>query len=491
MEDDQLKKSQLNLVFGLLNKVISIVLGLIVPKIIILYMGSDTNGLISTITQVYGCVTILEAGVGFATTQALYQPVASNDKKKISGILSATNIYYKRIGAAYLGLILLLTFIFPYIGQSPLTTFETRLLVFLTGIGGVITFFFQGKFLLLLEAQGRSYIIHNVASLSSFAVHMAKIVLIINGFQIIAVQAVIVIIQLSVMFYYEYLRRKEYKWLILSFPPDYNAISKKNNVLFHRICWFVFSNTDIIFVSLFLSYTWASIYSVYSLIATTVYSLIGLIWTSTVFYWGQSYNCKKDSFRKENLIFQKIYYAVAFAGNSIMYLMTQPFIKVYMSGVTDVNYLDNKLLLAFTVVYVLQALRVPSISLTEIVGHFKETQKQAIIESVLNLAISLILVQSLGIYGILLGTIFAVLFRDIALVQYVSKNILSKSMWIIYKTWGFNIGLMIIAIYIGQLLMQDVDNWIKLLLMGIKMTCIVCVVFGIGNIRLLKQYWDS
>ena len=153
--------------------------------------------MISTITQVYGCVTILEAGVGFATTQALYQPVASNDKKKISGILSATNIYYKRIGAAYLGLILVLTFIFPYIGQSPLTTFETRLLVFLTGIGGVITFFFQGKFLLLLEAQGRSYIIHNVASLSSFAVHMAKIVLIINGFQIIAVQAVIVIIQLS------------------------------------------------------------------------------------------------------------------------------------------------------------------------------------------------------------------------------------------------------------------------------------------------------
>ena len=488
MTDKQRKRGIRNVLYGLLNKTLTIILGLLVPKIIILYMGSDINGLISTITQVYGCVTILEAGVGFATTQALYQPVAAEDKNQISRILSATNVYYKKIGTAYLGLILALTFFFPYIGNSPLSDMETRLLVFLTGVAGVITFFFQGKFLLLLEAQGRSYILHNVSSISSLAVHLAKIILIINGYQIIAVQTVIVIIQMSVMLYYEWLKRREYGWLDLSLTPNYIAISKKNNVLFHRICWFVFSNTDIIMISVFLNYTWASIYSIYSLIVTTVYSLIGLIWTSTVFYWGQSYNCGKELFQEENLEFQKLYYAIAFAGNSIMFLMTQPFIRVYISGVRDAEYLNTGLLILFTIVYILQALRIPSISLTEIAGHFKETQIQAIIESFLNLSLSLLFVKIMGIYGILLGTVIAIIYRNISLVEYVSKKIMPGSNKEIYKAWIKNSLLMSVSIVFGYMVKMEGVSWFILIENGVRITIIVCVIFGLGNLNLLKCY---
>lgn len=207
MIKEEQKKSRRNLLFGIANKILIIILGMLIPKVIVLYLGSDVNGMLSTINQIYGYVIILEAGIGFATTQALYQPIALHNTAKINGILSATNAYYKKIGFIYFCFILLLTFVFPFIGNSPLALGRTRLLVFLTGVSGVITFFFQGKFLLYLEAEGKSYISYNVASISTTITYLIKIVLIINGFDIVAVQFSVAIVQVSVMLYYAYLKK--------------------------------------------------------------------------------------------------------------------------------------------------------------------------------------------------------------------------------------------------------------------------------------------
>lgn len=484
---EEQKKSGKNLLFGGINKILIIVLGMLVPKIIILYLGSEVNGMLSTINQIYGYVTILEAGIGFATTQALYQPVAMGNRKRINGILSATGSYYKRIGFIYLVFILILTFAFPFVGNSSLPLKKTRVIVFLSGVPGVITFFCQGKFLLFLEAEGKSYISYNVTTVSTALTYFVKIALIVNGFDIVTVQFVVALIQISVMLYYMHLKRKRYFWLNYNQIPDYNAIDKKKDVFFHRICWFVFSNTDIILISIFLDYDMASVYAIYSLIASTVYSVIGLVWTSTVFYWGQKYNSNKGKFGKENIIFQKIYYAVVFCGNSILYLMTLPFIRLYMRGVSDTEYIDYKLLCLFVLVYTLQGLRIPSISLTEMAGHFRETKIQAIIESILNLSLSLILVQYFGVYGILIGTVVSVAYRDIALVRYVSDKIIPKVQQSVFLNWIWNGSLSFIVLFIGRSCIVNSQGWADFFVGGIKVFLIAFFAFLLGNIGLLKD----
>lgn len=481
-------KSKKNLMFGILNKVLIILLGMLVPKIIISYLGSGVNGMLSAINQVYGYVTILEAGIGFATTQALYCPIAGGDREKINGILSATNSYYRKIGFIYLGLILVLTCIFPYIGHSLLLPGETRLLVFFTGISGVITFFFQGKFLLYLEAEGKSYISYNVTSISTILTYLIKVLLIISGFKIVSVQLVVAIIQVSVMLYYANLKKKKYGWIDYNSKRDFKAIGKKNSVFFHRVCWFVFSNTDILFISVFLNYAVASVYTIYSLIFSTAYSVIGIVWNSTVFYWGQRYHLGTDDFKRENLLFQKVYYAVVFCGNSILYLLSMPFIELYMRGVNDADYVDNRLRLLFALIYILQGLRMPSISLTEVAGYFQETKNQAIIESVLNLLLSVILVQVIGVYGILIGTIAAVAYRDIALVLYVSKQMITGSHRTVFLNWGWNGGLSFIVIFLGSRFSSDSVSWGMLFLLGVKVTALAIGVFAAGNILLIKKY---
>lgn len=280
---------------------------------------------------------------------------------------------------------------------------------------------------------------------------------------------------------------KKYSWLKYNASPDYKAIEKKNDVFFHRVCWFVFSNTDIILISLFLNYTMASVYTIYSLISSTVYSVVGLVWTSTVFYWGQKYNSAKEKFEEENLAFQKVYYAVVFCCNSILFLMAIPFIQLYMRGVNDADYIDHKLLCLFVLVYILQGLRIPSISLTEMTGHFSETRIQAIIESVLNLMLSFVFVHSLGMYGILIGTVAAVAYRDIALVQYVSKKIIHKAQKSVFLNWIWNGSLSLIVLFFGRYCLVDSRGWGSLLLGGVKVTFMAVLVFLLGNIGLIKK----
>ena len=81
------KRGFYNVFFGLLGQVVSIALGVIIPRLVIVSLGSESNGLLSSVNQALVYLGLLEAGIGTATSQALYKPVAEQDTKNINHIL--------------------------------------------------------------------------------------------------------------------------------------------------------------------------------------------------------------------------------------------------------------------------------------------------------------------------------------------------------------------------------------------------------------------
>ena len=58
-----------NLVVGILGKILLLILGFLVPKLYIENYGSEINGLLSSIAQVFFYLSLLEAGIGTAATE--------------------------------------------------------------------------------------------------------------------------------------------------------------------------------------------------------------------------------------------------------------------------------------------------------------------------------------------------------------------------------------------------------------------------------------
>ena len=90
-----------NTLFGFGGQALLLILGIVVPRIMITSYGSDVNGLLTTISQIFTYMALLEAGIGQAARNALMEPLSKKDKKGISYIASVADRYYKRFTIYY------------------------------------------------------------------------------------------------------------------------------------------------------------------------------------------------------------------------------------------------------------------------------------------------------------------------------------------------------------------------------------------------------
>jgi len=122
---NNIKKLQLNSITSLINQLVVIISGLILPRYILLNFGSDTNGLTSSIMQFLSVIAFLELGVGAVVQSALYGPLARGDKSKINEILATARKFFRSIAKILATYVIVLIFIFPFLVDSPYDFFGT------------------------------------------------------------------------------------------------------------------------------------------------------------------------------------------------------------------------------------------------------------------------------------------------------------------------------------------------------------------------------
>ena len=72
-----MKSVSKNMTMSIIARLISLVAGLVVQRYLLLSFGSTLNGLTTSINQAMAYLVLLEAGLGTASVQALYDPLAS------------------------------------------------------------------------------------------------------------------------------------------------------------------------------------------------------------------------------------------------------------------------------------------------------------------------------------------------------------------------------------------------------------------------------
>ena len=427
-----------NLASSLVYQVVLISLSFLLPRLYLENFGSEVNGVLSTIKQIFTYMCLLEAGVGLATTQALYKRIGENDYKSASEALAATNSYYIKTGVVYLAIVLVIAFCYAYVVPSSIDSNVLFFIVILNAIPALFSYFVQAKYRILMEVDGRKYVINNSETLVQLVSNAAKILVLLLTDSLVLIQLVYCVVALcQLIFLYIYAKRR-YKWIDLKAKPDFGAISQKNSVLVHQLSGMVFNNTDIILISLLCDFKAVSVYSIYCIFFSQMQNFIMSIVSGFNFALGQMFHTDRPKFDKVFNVYETVYVTATFVIYTLMAVFMLPLIQIYTTGVNDANYTNVYLVFLFVIMNLLSNGKLPVNSVIEYSGSFEKTRMHAIWEMVINITVSIVAIIYLGICGAILGTIAALIYRSLVMIDFSNKKVLQRNPMCTYRVWIVN-----------------------------------------------------
>jgi len=480
-------KSALNFITSSAYQVINTGLGLVLPYLFIMEFGSETNGVLNSIAQLFVYINLLEAGVGGATLQALYKPIKEGDRDGMSRIMSATNRYYFRTGCIYAAIVAGFAVIYPQLVVTALPKSVIFWVIMIEGAGSVWRFFFQAKYILLLRADGAAYVVNLTMLLASVLRNAGKIVAISLGYDVVAVQIVtfvVSVLQSALIVGYV---KKRYGFLDLRSEPDFDAISQKNSVMIQKIVWLVFNHTDVLLLSVLVGdFKLVSVYSIYSLVFEAIQSLIDNISKSLQYRLGQSWHTSLDEMRGYTRRYEKLNIGLSFALLSVAYILLPSFMKLYVGGAKDIDYLIRYVPELFLTMKVLYILRLYNTQIVEAVGHFRATQHIAVAEMVINLTVSILLARPLQIYGVLIGTICALLYSSCVYAGYVNRKLLRRRNRDAVLCPAANMAAVLVICIAGRSLLPEISSAVQFVVWAVPTTICALALEGAVNVCVFK-----
>ena len=273
--------------------------------------------------------------------------------------------------------------------------------------------------------------------------------------------------------------------------PDYQAISQKNFVFVHQISSLIFNNTDTLILTLIMGLKAVSVYSMYTLLFGMVSTLISTITGSVQFILGQTFKADKEKYINLLDVYETCSMTLVFSLYCIAGLFILPFMRLYTSGISDINYIDRFLPYLFISVYLLNNGRESSNLSIKFAGHFKQTVNRTVFESVINLSVSIFCVFRFGIHGVLIGTIAALLYRTNDMIIYANKKILDRSPWKTYRRWLINLALFVAVTLISKPVFAHIslDTYPKIIFWAaISCLIIVPLFFAVASLFDRKTY---
>jgi O-antigen/teichoic acid export membrane protein len=422
------QKALYNLLANLVLQLVTAASGFILPALFILHYGSEINGMIGSIKQFMAYLSLVEAGVGTASIAALYAPLVNRNNIGVSGILSATQIFYKKSGYLFVILVVMIAVIFSLLVRNQVEIITSFMMVIIIGCGSLAEYFLIGKYRVLLTADQKNYVISNMQAVATVLNTMVSVILIFQGINVLVVQAAATFIYISRVFVIQYYISKHYPQISFKAEPDFKALDKRWAAFIHQIAGIVVFNSPVVLITIFCGLKDASIYVVYSMIFGAVGLIVSVFSNGMLAGFGEIIAIKEqETLQRIYDNYQYIFYAVLAWAYTCTALLIMTFINIYAKYFTDANYIRPDIALLFIIIGVANNIRVPPNTIVNAAGHFQETQSRAILEASINLTVSLILVQFIGIVGVLIGSACSYAYRTIDFILYAGKYILKQS----------------------------------------------------------------
>ena len=475
MKNEKLKYSII------LNFIITMLIGFltfIVNKYFNIYIGIEKLGLMKLFTQLLAYLNLAEIGLASASTYALYKPLAEKNYKQISIVINTITSLYNKIFLFILMIGLFLNPIIPFFIKDKIIDRSIYLYWSLYVISTALSYSFV-KYSILFAADQKFLFVRLIQGGSRIFCQLLQILVIIKLQSFLIFILLLILDNVIQYVFYKLYYIKNYSYIFKTKIKDKSITNNLKNLFWHKVAGLVVFNTDLILISKFISLEIVGIYASYQMIIQMIMTIISIVLNVLRPKIGKyiAENSKENIFNYwKNLNILSLFVSMLFS--VCTYKLINNFIFLWLG--------KDFILPKLTVILILTNLFVQCFrGITDIFkdgsGFFDDIHLP-ISEAVINFVISIILVQYIGLNGVIIGTIFSnILIICIARPILVFKRCFNKNIKNYIKIYGNYLLLIVVSLLSYNFIMKFVslkvvNSWFDWILQGIIVGSITFVI---------------
>lgn len=403
------KNTKRNLFSGMIQKIVGLLLPFFLRTAIIYTIGIEYLGINTLFASFLNVLSLAELGFGTAIIYSMYEPIAHDDQKMICTLLNYYKKIYHIIGLVILILGLLFTPLVPKLAKGEFPSDINIYIVYLINLISVsLSYFLYAYKASILSAHQRNDVSSWISTITTTLQYLLQIVLLIifkNYYLFLIIAPIMTIINnilvavASKKLYPNYVPKG-----ILDIEAKERIRKKIKSLFLYKVGGVVSNSADNIVISAFLGLSVLAIYGNYYYVINALFGILSIYYTSLTA--GIGNKIALDT--KENVIglFNEMFFLQGWmiGWMSICLLcLYQDFIFLWLKNPNLL--LDLKMVILFVIYFYSWKINDIVYTFKDAAGIWEYDKWRPLLSSFVNLTVNIILVQRVGLYGVVISTI--------------------------------------------------------------------------------------
>ena len=416
MKLERTKNAARNVVFDGMMEMVNVLFPFVIRSVMLHYLGTEYLGLNGLFKSILNFLNLAELGVGSAMVFSMYKPIAEDDTPAICALLRLYRTLYRIIGLAIAAVGLLLIPVLHSFIKGDLPADMNLYVLYLMNLGNtVLTYWLFAYKSSLLQAHQRRDLISKVTLAVRLTEYTLKILILVftrNYYLYLAIQLVcqivinVLIAVCASKLYPRYVP-------IGNLPRDktLDIFRRVRDLFTSKLSATVFDAADTLVISAFMGLTVLALYQNYYFIITALRMMLVVLLNACMAGVGNKLvmESKEANYRDLEKI-SLLFLWVLGVSSSMLLCLYQPFIHVWMG---EDNSLAIGLVFCFVVYYYSMGANKLINMFKDAAGIWRVDRWRPLTAALVNLGLNLLTVRRLGLYGVLLSSVFSIVFIQI------------------------------------------------------------------------------
>lgn len=408
--ENRMHHAEKNVVYGLLVKILTMLLEFAARYFFIKYLGSELLGVNGVFTNIIQCLSLAELGVNNVVMFSYYKPLAEKDQAKLSSL----NNFYKKIYngialcVATLGLVLI-----PFLKYIINTSYEIPNLTFIYLLflaDTVVSYLYIYKTTILVADQ-KSFIVTRY----DIILNVVRTIFQIVSLVIFRKFIIYLVIKIAFSILGNFLKAKKAACEYPFTKQERNlTLGEKNTIIntiksgfVYKLSAVMLNSTDNLLISYIVGTRWVGLLSNYVTLCNAAASFVTIVFNNITASVGNLVTTEKNE--KSHQIFNVMSMTsnwIAFVCFSSVLILSDEFISLWLG---KVYVMDFSVVLPKVMMLYISCVMQPIFCYREALGLYVKTKYVMLLSAIINIVLSIWWGEIWGVSGILVASLFAVL----------------------------------------------------------------------------------